>query len=327
MPGDTFAYAIAYRNAGAANALDERAHRVECQWLIALVGTPFVFGDPQWQGQVSTNLIFGIFNFGFVRSFDLRDQIGVLPDRHAILAPVQAKRPARQALARIPFALPMMQQRARRKPLEIERHDHRAGGHRAGASLHNDPDYAGAGFRTVAPRMWRQAGVTAADVDSSLKGLFGKGKPIAGAEVRAGRLAGPRVVQRGQDRLFQTYRREVDFIQRYVFPGGMLPTPRADVLILKVRAVLQTLRESYGTEIWKRYGFVDAFNPMTGWVSSDVVGIDVGISMIMAENARTQFVWNTFMRNREVKLAMDQAGFHSPGPYNPEYALAAKPAL
>lgn len=28
-----------------------------------------------------------------------------------------------------------------------------------------------------------------------------------------------------QDKFFQTYRREVDFIQRYVFPGGMLPSP------------------------------------------------------------------------------------------------------
>ena len=26
-------------------------------------------------------------------------------------------------------------------------------------------------------------------------------------------------------RFFEAYRREVDFIQRYVFPGGMLPTP------------------------------------------------------------------------------------------------------
>lgn len=28
-----------------------------------------------------------------------------------------------------------------------------------------------------------------------------------------------------QDKFFQTYRSEVDFIQRYVFPGGMLPSP------------------------------------------------------------------------------------------------------
>jgi cyclopropane-fatty-acyl-phospholipid synthase len=29
-----------------------------------------------------------------------------------------------------------------------------------------------------------------------------------------------------QDSMFQSYRREVDFIQRYVFPGGMLPSPQ-----------------------------------------------------------------------------------------------------
>ena len=39
------------------------------------------------------------------------------------------------------------------------------GGYRAGAPLHNDPDYSGAGFATVAPRLWRQAGLGPADVD------------------------------------------------------------------------------------------------------------------------------------------------------------------
>src|SRR5215467_853370 len=42
-----------------------------------------------------------------------------------------------------------------------------------------------------------------------------------------------------QDSLFQTYRREVDFIQRYVFPGGMLPSP----------AVLKTLGETFGVPV------------------------------------------------------------------------------
>jgi hypothetical protein len=42
-----------------------------------------------------------------------------------------------------------------------------------------------------------------------------------------------------------------------------------------------------------------------------VIGIDVGISVLMAENQRTQFVWNTFMKNLEVQSAMQQAGFHS----------------
>jgi len=42
-----------------------------------------------------------------------------------------------------------------------------------------------------------------------------------------------------QDRLFQTYRREVDFIQRYVFPGGMLPSPQ----------VLKSLGEQFGVPV------------------------------------------------------------------------------
>jgi hypothetical protein len=33
--------------------------------------------------------------------------------------------------------------------------------------------------------------------------------------------------------------------------------------------------------------------------------------MVMAENARTGFVWDTFMRNPEAQRAMERAGFHS----------------
>ena len=42
-----------------------------------------------------------------------------------------------------------------------------------------------------------------------------------------------------QDSLFQTYRREVDFIQRYVFPGGMLPSPE----------ILKSLGERFGVPV------------------------------------------------------------------------------
>jgi cyclopropane-fatty-acyl-phospholipid synthase len=42
-----------------------------------------------------------------------------------------------------------------------------------------------------------------------------------------------------QDQLFASYRREVDFIQRYVFPGGMLPSPQ----------VLKQLGESFGVPV------------------------------------------------------------------------------
>ena len=31
--------------------------------------------------------------------------------------------------------------------------------------------------------------------------------------------------------------------------------------------------------------------------------------MLMAENVRTGFVWNTFMKNQEAQRGMDRAGF------------------
>ncbi|EKS39990.1 SAM-dependent methyltransferase [Afipia clevelandensis] len=42
-----------------------------------------------------------------------------------------------------------------------------------------------------------------------------------------------------QDKFFNAYRREVDFIQRYVFPGGMLPSPQ----------VLKSLGEKFGVPV------------------------------------------------------------------------------
>lgn len=85
-------------------------------------------------------------------------------------------------------------------------------------------------------------------------------------------------------------------------------------------AVSRNLKARYGNRVWKRYGFVDAFNPLTGWVSSDVLGIDLGITMLMAENARTGFVWNHFMNSPEVAVSMDRAGFLPDGFEVPQLA-------
>ena len=48
---------------------------------------------------------------------------------------------------------------------------------------------------------------------------------------------------------------------------------------------------------------------LKNWYDSDVVAIDTGITLLMAENARTGFVWKTFMKNREAMLGMQRAGF------------------
>ena len=93
--------------------------------------------------------------------------------------------------------------------------------------------------------------------------------------------------------------------------AGSLPFARDECL-----RTLRYMREAYGERGWKRYGFVDAFNPHTGWVGDDVIGIDLGITLVMAENARTGWVWECFMRNPEADRALRAAGFrkHEPAP-------------
>jgi hypothetical protein len=90
--------------------------------------------------------------------------------------------------------------------------------------------------------------------------------------------------------------------------GGSLPfLPDATM------RVLRNIRKNY-PQAWCRYGFVDAFNPLKKWYDTDVVGIDTGITMLMAENARSAFVWETFMKNPEAQRGMTNAGFN---PYQP----------
>ncbi|MBZ5641180.1 MAG: hypothetical protein LAO19_00325 [Acidobacteriia bacterium] len=86
--------------------------------------------------------------------------------------------------------------------------------------------------------------------------------------------------------------------------GGSLPfLPEATM------RVLRNIKDHYGNGAWCRYGFVDAFNPLTNWYDHDVVGIDTGITMVMAENARTGFIWEIFNGSPEAKRGMERAGF------------------
>ena len=78
------------------------------------------------------------------------------------------------------------------------------------------------------------------------------------------------------------------------------------------------MKEKYGDKAYVKYGFVDAFRPARKskpeWYNQDVIGIDVGPSVIMAENARTGFVWKTFMSSPEAQRAIKLAGFRGLAP-------------
>lgn len=86
--------------------------------------------------------------------------------------------------------------------------------------------------------------------------------------------------------------------------GGSLPFKPAETL-----QVLRTIRSRYPSA-WTKYGFVNAFNPLKNWYDPDVIGIDTGIVLLMAENLRTGFVWDTFMKTPEAQRGMERAGFH-----------------
>jgi hypothetical protein len=77
--------------------------------------------------------------------------------------------------------------------------------------------------------------------------------------------------------------------------------------------VLRQMRDVYGAKVYGRYGFSDAFNPNWDnkklWVNQDVIGIDVGISLLSMENALTGNVWRWYMRNPYIQTAMERAGF------------------
>jgi hypothetical protein len=107
----------------------------------------------------------------------------------------------------------------------------------------------------------------------------------------------------------------------YVAWGGPPRDPRIDGSIVPCAAagslmftpelclpVVKRLREHWRDRVYGRYGFVDAFNPNTKWTNPDVIGIDVGITLLSAENLRSGRVWEWFMANSEVAQALQLAG-------------------
>lgn len=87
----------------------------------------------------------------------------------------------------------------------------------------------------------------------------------------------------------------------YVAAASLMFTPEIALPALK------EMKSKYGDKIYGRYGFTDAFNPTTGWVNPDIIGIDVGVQLIGIENFRTGNVWKWFMQNPEAKKGLKLA--------------------
>lgn len=71
--------------------------------------------------------------------------------------------------------------------------------------------------------------------------------------------------------------------------------------------VMHEMRRRFGERIYSRYGFTDAFHPTDGWINPDVIGIDVGITLLSAENLRSGAVWRWFMRDPVAREGLARA--------------------
>jgi hypothetical protein len=105
--------------------------------------------------------------------------------------------------------------------------------------------------------------------------------------------------------------------------GTLVPCAPAGSLMFTPDICMPVLREMhnvYGDRIYQRYGFADAFNPnwknQKIWVNPDVIGIDVGISLLSIENLLTGNVWRWFMQNQYIQSAMERVGFRIATPGN-----------
>ena len=89
-------------------------------------------------------------------------------------------------------------------------------------------------------------------------------------------------------------------IAPYAAAGSLMFAPDATIPVLK------EIKEKYAGKVLGKYGFADAFNPASGYIDSDVIGIDLGIFLLSAENLRSGKNWYWFMKNPEIRLALQK---------------------
>lgn len=74
-------------------------------------------------------------------------------------------------------------------------------------------------------------------------------------------------------------------------------------------AAMRTFYEKEGNKLWGPMGFYDAYNPTRNWVADSYLAIDQGPIICMIENYRSGLLWNYFMQNEEIAVALDKIGF------------------
>lgn len=123
----------------------------------------------------------------------------------------------------------------------------------------------------------------------------------------------------GIERQFRSYSARGTGADEHLDDGTIAPTATGGSLPFAPEIcipALKAMRTKYDTLLFKKYGFVDAFNPTFrtaqyphGWFDRDYLGIDQGPIAVMIENLRNEFVWNVMKKNRYIVKGLKRAGF------------------
>jgi hypothetical protein len=110
--------------------------------------------------------------------------------------------------------------------------------------------------------------------------------------------------------------------------GTIAPSAAVSSIAFTPEIVIPLIAEMsthYGDDLYRRYGFVDAFNPSftftdrklrtgkvvpdKGWFDTYYIGIDQGPIVLMLENYRSEFVWKVMRKNPYIQAGLKKAGF------------------
>jgi len=126
-------------------------------------------------------------------------------------------------------------------------------------------------------------------------------------------------------RTFFSYRARGAAATQIVDDGTIAPTAAGGSMAFAPEICIPALRAmktKYGAKLYGDYGFRDAVNPTyryparisngsttQGWFDIDYLGIDQGPILLMAENLRSEFVWNLMKKNPHIRRGLERAGF------------------
>jgi hypothetical protein len=161
---------------------------------------------------------------------------------------------------------------------------------------------------------------------SNPSGFKGYSNLVWGLTACDGALDG-KVTLHGREREFHSYEARGASFNRITDDGTLSPCATGGSIAFAPEICLPALmamRDTYGEHVFRRYGFIDAFNPTLdesthvqagaivpgiGWFDSDYLGIDQGPMLAMLENWRSGLVWRVMRNNPHLRRGLLAAGF------------------